>query len=423
MDKEKIYLKISNEGEIEPNSLKLLGASSKEGEGKIGYFGSGSKYALAVLLRNKINFKIFSGLREIKIGTSKTKFRGKSFEIIKVNGRMTSLTTEMGKDWKIWSAFRELYCNAIDEGDYGLDITDEIAPVQGLTNIYIQYNDKFEEILKNWDMYFSDKRTDTILEYKDNKIFFSKDDLIIYRKGIRVHKEGKKSLFNYDFGWITINESRSIDSLWSFQYDLVKWLGNHADKKVIAEIYDNFRETYEGGLSWEYCGYYNKDWLDVLGGRSIILEDTAGGFLEEMSDRTITLPNQLAKSLKKWFGKEVHILGYSEKYGNAVFREPNERQKFLIEECLSFLKRAGLEIKYRIKMCDFDNEGQLGGAIVDTIFLSPCLFDMGKKEIIATIIEEYAHLDSRAGDKTRNFQNYLIKKYIGVLEEKLNEYL
>ena len=61
--------------------------------------------------------------------------------------------------------------------------------------------------------------------------------------------------------------------------------------------------------------------------------------------------------------------------------------------------------------------------MVDTIFISPKVFECGKKEIVATLIEEYSHLDSSAGDKTRNFQNYLIKKYIEIIENKKGVYL
>ena len=48
------YLIITNKGEIEPQALHLVGASTKRGDSsKIGQFGSGNKYALAYLLRNE----------------------------------------------------------------------------------------------------------------------------------------------------------------------------------------------------------------------------------------------------------------------------------------------------------------------------------------------------------------------------------
>ena len=113
----KNYILFRNDGEIDPNALKLLGASTKRNDSsKIGFFGSGLKYALAYLLRKGIETRIFSGNKEIKLSTKRSRFRDQSFDVICVNGSETSLTTSMGVDWKGWFAVREIYCNALDEG-------------------------------------------------------------------------------------------------------------------------------------------------------------------------------------------------------------------------------------------------------------------------------------------------------------------
>lgn len=79
MSKTSKYLRISSQGEIEEKAFTLIGASSKRGDNtKIGYFGSGLKYSIAWLLRNKIDFKIFSGYRPINVsgGVQKSIIRG-----------------------------------------------------------------------------------------------------------------------------------------------------------------------------------------------------------------------------------------------------------------------------------------------------------------------------------------------------------
>ena len=59
-------MNIINAGEIEPEAFTLMGASTKRGdENMIGRFGSGLKYAICYLIRNDIEFKIFSGKQEI----------------------------------------------------------------------------------------------------------------------------------------------------------------------------------------------------------------------------------------------------------------------------------------------------------------------------------------------------------------------
>ncbi|MDD3302253.1 MAG: hypothetical protein PHN31_01760 [Candidatus Gracilibacteria bacterium] len=51
------YTLFENDGEIDINSIKFLGCSTKDGIETIGKFGTGLKYAISVLLRNGITGK------------------------------------------------------------------------------------------------------------------------------------------------------------------------------------------------------------------------------------------------------------------------------------------------------------------------------------------------------------------------------
>ena len=94
------YIMIENKGELDVSSLILLGASTKRADdSKIGFFGSGNKYAIATLIRLGVSFKIFSGNKEIAITTTGISFRGQTFEQIHIDGQPTSLTTDMGPQW------------------------------------------------------------------------------------------------------------------------------------------------------------------------------------------------------------------------------------------------------------------------------------------------------------------------------------
>ena len=80
------YLTIVNKGIVDINSFRLLGASSKRNdETKIGFFGSGLKYAIAYLLRQGIELKVFAGNEEIIFSTKSEKLRDKAFEVIYIN--------------------------------------------------------------------------------------------------------------------------------------------------------------------------------------------------------------------------------------------------------------------------------------------------------------------------------------------------
>ena len=115
---------IENKGELDVSSLILLGASTKrEDDSKIGFFGSGNKYAIATLIRMGVGFRIFSGNNEVVITTNDINFRGRTFKQILIDGQQTSLTTDMGPQWEEWMALREWVSNSLDEGQSNI-VTD-----------------------------------------------------------------------------------------------------------------------------------------------------------------------------------------------------------------------------------------------------------------------------------------------------------
>ena len=104
-----------NQGLIDLTAVRTLGVSVKE-EGAIGYFGTGLKFAIATILRNGGQVIIWRGEDRHEFGVSPADVRGKSFDIVTLDGAEIGFTTKLGRDWEPWMAFRELACNALDEG-------------------------------------------------------------------------------------------------------------------------------------------------------------------------------------------------------------------------------------------------------------------------------------------------------------------
>ena len=209
------WIEIKNKGEICKNAFILLGATNKRGNNtKIGFFGSGLKYGIAVLLRNQIPLKVFTGKKEIKISTRKVIFRDMEFNNIYIEDEKTSLTLEMGIDWKIWQAIREVYCNAIDESNSVVKVVEEVIPEQDKTSFYIGLTDQTKEIIDNWNKYFCTDRKDIVSENMDWQVFQPSDQFILYRKGIKCLNSRQTSLYDYNLDKIEINESRVVVYNW-----------------------------------------------------------------------------------------------------------------------------------------------------------------------------------------------------------------
>ena len=152
------YLKISNKGLICPEDLMLIGSSTKrEQSDKIGMFGSGWKYSLAWLLRNDCKPIIFSGKNQIEVDFAVKMHRTNAVNIITVDGKETSLTTEMGPKWTGWMAIREVLSNAIDEGDHSITTAwmPEFKGFEDTTTIYIPMSSELSDVMLKFDSYFS----------------------------------------------------------------------------------------------------------------------------------------------------------------------------------------------------------------------------------------------------------------------------
>ena len=108
-------LVFENAGELDPRFLSTFGCSVKESDNPIGWFGTGLKFAIAVLLRTGHSIRVLTGTRQLEITTRTDTLRGQSFAFVCVDGEPAGFTTELGKNWELWMAYRELYCNTKDE--------------------------------------------------------------------------------------------------------------------------------------------------------------------------------------------------------------------------------------------------------------------------------------------------------------------
>jgi len=415
-------LLIKNNTLIEHNAFHLIGACTKRDDsGSIGYFGSGLKYAIAVLLREGIHFKVFSGLKEIKITTEPEEFRNQTFQVIYVNGVKTSLTTDMGPDWKIWQAVREVFCNAIDEGDYEYGCHLVTAPTRDATTFHIDCdNDTLQEIVNNWDKYFSLKRK-TVTANKRGQVFKCMDEYVcIYRKGIRCWEEQKKSLYDYNIYDLKINESRIATSQHDLYREIRLMWTNDATPEMLRNFCTHAKETLiETHMYWQYAygSDYGEQWLTFFKDKFLVPIESAGWFMDKVERRdSVQLPTSMVKSLKKAFPELNTALDGVNELFDYRLRDFADSEQFKLKKALDFFEEVKINVDYPINIADFKDNLIFGVADEGKIILSGNCFSHGIREVALTILEEMAHLDSNASDNTRAMQNYLFNQILNLLE-------
>lgn len=419
------YYLIENEGEIDINALRLIGATSKDGETQIGYFGTGIKYALATAMRKGIPIEIFSGETQIGITTKSVPMRGLDFDVICINGEMTSITTEMGRDWETWFILREFYCNAIDEGSSEIVLTDQVSGENGKTRVYIGMVSEMHDIMMKLDEYFSPQRTPEF-EADEIKVFHRSSDehMTIYRRGVRVFGRGN-SIYDYDIHDLKMSEAR-VSEIWDINWKLIKFWKRCATPEMITALYSN-HNSHEFSFSWDYhsdeklCDAW---WLTLMD-KVIIPQEQSGYFADDLSEFHIVLPYKLCVELHKTFGSKLNIRGMLDDGVVINETEITARESSYIDRALDFLSKTEYfsEIDKEIIRVAVMDEKTWGQAHNGLIYLSPEVFKKGLKSVVAVIIEEWLHIKSKASDRTRLFQDTLIEITISVLEEQSGVYL
>lgn len=190
-----------NPGLIDINGSLIMGVNVKDTDNPIGIFGTGLKYAIAVILRDGGSISIFRGKREYKFERRDRTFRGKPFKVITMNGKELNFTDRMGLNWEPWQAYRELWSNARDENGFVLSTREvgdahEIGPDSKSTTIIIDGSPGIEHAHQQRHNIILTTAPD--VEMIGVSAHMGESEFVFY-KGIRVATlEKKKSLYTYN---------------------------------------------------------------------------------------------------------------------------------------------------------------------------------------------------------------------------------
>ncbi len=239
-----------NDGLIDIDVIKTMGVNIKDSDSSIGYFGTGLKYAIAVFLRNDIDLIMYRGTDKYYFSTERKVIREKEFHICVMSGPHDSVelgfTTELGKNWDVWQAYRELHSNCLDEHGKITDVESESKVFfhPDTTSFLIDYEiDHSAIFLVNKNVVHSDG---------DIEILNGESEWIFY-KGIRAKKLNQKSLYTYNIlRDCNLTEDRLLSYDWQIKETIAHAVAKCNDKQLIQNTV-SASNSYEKKL--EYCGY------------------------------------------------------------------------------------------------------------------------------------------------------------------------
>lgn len=258
----------SNSGEIDMRAVTTFGLSVKESDSAIGRFGTGLKYAIAVVLRNGGAIHVSSGSDRYSFELREDEFRGerRQFVFMCRNGAEAAplgFTTDLGRDWEDWQAFREFYANNIDEdGQMAHRDSGRPTPENGQTIIAIEHR-PFDAIFYALEEHFIGSGEESLWHNEEIEVYEGRSKYVFYQ-GIRVHELKKPAAYRYNIKrYLELTEDRTAKYGWQvlmrITQNLPKCTSTDICESVIAPTSEferdlDYTEDFSGTPSAEFAG-------------------------------------------------------------------------------------------------------------------------------------------------------------------------
>ena len=251
-----------NPGLIDLKAFTTFGVNSKpQASSPIGYFGTGLKYAIAVLARHRCPTTLWIGETPHIFEARETTFRDKQFLQLYMRrqrgptsrwfAQELPFTTELGKNWELWMAYRELHANALDEQGTTCqepgDETDVPTGIAGMTRIIVK-GEAYAQIHAQASEIFLDSNA----KPQDGIRLLRTPSRYAYYRGLRVAEHHKPAIMTWDIHHrMTLTEDRTLAATYMLQYYAAGHILRSTDRDLIQSALRASEETFEGSIDWD----------------------------------------------------------------------------------------------------------------------------------------------------------------------------
>lgn len=378
-----------NPGVLDPRLITTMGAHVKEDDSAIGYFGTGLKYAIAVLLREGQEIVMKSGGEVYKFTANPTTIRGKDFEFVYMNGQPAGFTTELGKNWSLANAYRELYCNCIDEKGTIQRYPDGKLPHNNKDTTIAVFGQDFEQTHEERDEFILDKKKRLLAKTDEVEIYFGRNTHIFYR-GIAVCQLGLPSNFTYNLLLkCDLTEDRTLNEF-AARYNIADTIAQIDDYSILEAL--AVPDTLENHLQFDYTP---------------VTEAFHKNMARLLKEKPVTV-NRSAMTRHFRTSSE-----HKPQYKNVELRGD---EQLALANAIAFCKYAGFPVdSYPIRVVESCGEHVLAAAINGEILLTRSCFT--KHILREALLEEYIHIAHGVADNSREMQNILFAQIVRMGEQ------
>lgn len=384
-----------NPGEIDIRAATVVGLNVKSSDGAIGRFGTGLKYAISVLLRERQTIRIYSGMTSYSFRTKVQVIRGKEFNFVHMKEnegpwKELSMTTEYGKDWNLQMAYRELYSNMLDEG--GVEVFDGGAiPSAGMTVIVVEgrefaqvHKERFGNLLLPRGLRKLSS-TRILAPFEPLEIYNSPSNHVYYR-GIAAYELKEPSMFTYNItAPMPLTENRTLD-FWAIAAMVMTAAKSNTHEGFAERILCPKQDSFESKFNWYAEFGWSQETLDTL------------DRLDQESPLDVA-PSARAELLR--LRPSVQM----KKFKHTSLADAEEG---VLRSTIDLLNSFGFPVeREQIKVVEDLGNHVTGRVYSGMIYISSKLF-RDPPALIACLIEQIGIIQVGSSSDSQEFKNYLL---------------
>lgn len=391
-----------NPGIMDMRAVKVMGLHAKVEENPIGYFGTGLKFAIATLLRHEHAVTIISGGKHYTFHTKTDNFRDTAVQFVYMNEEELPFTLQLGKNWEVWMAFRELYSNMLDEkGECSVHYKSEPIPFHKDETVIIVSGKEIAVAHSKLHEIFLPPMP-PLVEHPNLQIFPGETRYMYYR-GVRAGEWHKPCAVTINFisPNIVLTEDRTIKNPGSELTHITEAIVQLQDRATLTKfiVPDDRNFEYE----WSYYGLIDNDRCSSL-------------FIELVPELRGRHAFDVSQGLYDFWKRKTKYKDSND----LIPYSPTEIELGSLAKAKDFLAQMRLfEDKYPIRFVKHLGTDVLASADQSEciIYIAEECFRLGTKKLAHALFEEYVHIEYGMLDHSRQLQTFLFEKIIHLGEE------
>jgi hypothetical protein len=372
----------ANAGLIDLDVIRVMGVSVKNNDNPIGYFGTGLKFALSTLLRTGHDVVLTRGGERIAFSARPAEVRGKLVHRLYMGEEALPFTTELGRNWEVWQAYRELHSNTLDEAGI---ITDKEVTAD---TVFAVTGDALQREYLNRDAIFIAGKPIAANEFLE--VYPGPTRHVFYR-GVRAGVLPEESTFKYNLLCpMVLTEDRTFESQYTVQWKLAQLIPRIPHRGLHVQLLST-GDRWDQKLDFTICGTPSQEFLDAAA--SAYSNMTINSAARRMVDRHLQERGVFPRA-----------------------RLTEEAQaKFL--QAFPYLSHLGASLRpEEVEVVESLGPGILGmwHKERNQVFLAASTLDRGLETVVATLYEEWLHKAHGYVDESRALQDFLLQKLVAL---------